>query len=132
MGANEPTARSTPPVTPRTAPTRIHLYALTGGFYDDRASTGQCNISTEKAETGLMKLTSASLAILLLALWPVEKTTRDRWTALMKQGADALGGEARVRGIHAIEVDGVSAQYQREQSERPEGPWVVTYSDFAD
>jgi hypothetical protein len=79
-----------------------------------------------------MKLTSASLAILLLALWPVQKPTRDRATAWMKQAADALGGEARVRGIHAIEVDGVSAQYQREQSERPEGPWVVTYSDFAD
>jgi hypothetical protein len=93
-------------------------------------ATTASTVFDPKAE--LMKPTSATLAILLLALSPVQRATRDRATAWMKQAANALGGEDRVRRIHAIEIDGVSAQYQREQSERPEGPWVATYTDFAD
>jgi hypothetical protein len=79
-----------------------------------------------------MKLTSIPLALLLLAAAPVQKPAADRAAEWMKQSAEALGGEARLRGVHAVEIDGVSAQYQREQSERPEGPWVATYQDFVD
>ena len=29
-------------------------------------------------------------------------------------------------------MSGVSVWHQREQSERPEGPWVITFNDFTD
>jgi hypothetical protein len=46
--------------------------------------------------------------------------------------AQTLGGEAKLRGLGAIELDGLSVLHQREQSERPEGPWVITFTDFSD
>ena len=51
---------------------------------------------------------------------------------LLSGAAQALGGEAKLRSIAAVEVSGLSVWYQREQSERPEGPWVATYADFTD
>jgi hypothetical protein len=46
--------------------------------------------------------------------------------------AQALGGEAKLRGLGPIELDGLSVLHQREQSERPEGPWVITFNEFTD
>jgi hypothetical protein len=46
--------------------------------------------------------------------------------------ARALGGEEKLRSLKAVEVNGVSVWHQREQSERPEGPWVATFTDFSD
>jgi hypothetical protein len=51
---------------------------------------------------------------------------------LLHQAAGALGGEATLRSTTAVAVDGVSVWHQREQSERPEGPWVLTFGDFSD
>jgi len=34
--------------------------------------------------------------------------------------------------MNSIEISGVSVWRQREQSERPEGPWVLTFYDFTD
>ncbi len=53
-------------------------------------------------------------------------------TAWLKGAAEALGGEAKLRALGAVEVDGLSVWHQREQSERPEGPWVITFTDFVD
>jgi hypothetical protein len=50
----------------------------------------------------------------------------------LKRSAEALGGEDKLRKLTAIETDGMAVLYQREQSERPEGPWVTTYTDFND
>ncbi len=58
--------------------------------------------------------------------------TRPSPATLLKSAAEALGGEARLRALTGVEVSGISATFQREQSERPEGPWVVTYSEFTD
>ena len=46
--------------------------------------------------------------------------------------AKAMGGEARLRAISAVEVSGVAMWHHREQSERPEGPWIATFVDFTD
>jgi len=46
--------------------------------------------------------------------------------------ARALGGERLLRSLDAIEISGVSVWHQREQSERPEGPWFATFTDFTD
>jgi len=51
------------------------------------------------------------------------------WLARTEQ---ALGGEDRLRSLAAVEIDGISVWQQREQSERPEGPWFATFTDFTD
>ena len=38
----------------------------------------------------------------------------------------------RLRSTTAVELSGMSVWHQREQSERPEGPWVLTFADFTD
>ena len=60
------------------------------------------------------------------------QASRDRAQTLLHRAADALGGEATLRSLKSIETSGVSVWHQREQSERPEGPWVLTFYDFTD
>jgi hypothetical protein len=57
---------------------------------------------------------------------------RDQAIAWLHEAAAAMGGEATLRAVEASTISGVAVSYQREQSERPEGPWVATYSDFTD
>ena len=52
--------------------------------------------------------------------------------AWLAGAAQALGGEAALRSLAAVELSGISVWHQREQSERPEGPWVATFTDFTD
>lgn len=52
--------------------------------------------------------------------------------AWLATSAQALGGEERLRAFAAVEISGVSVWRQREQSERPEGPWFATFVDFTD
>ncbi len=66
------------------------------------------------------------------ALGPQPQASRDRAETLLHRAADALGGEATLRSLKSIETSGVSVWHQREQSERPEGPWVLTFYDFTD
>jgi hypothetical protein len=44
----------------------------------------------------------------------------------------ALGGDEKLRSLDAVEISGISVWHQREQSERPEGPWFATFTDFTD
>ena len=53
-------------------------------------------------------------------------------TAWLAGAAQALGGEPALRSLAAVELSGISVWRQREQSERPEGPWVATFADFTD
>jgi hypothetical protein len=43
-----------------------------------------------------------------------------------------MGGEAKLRALAGVETSGVSVWYHREQSERPEGPWLTSFTDFTD
>ena len=56
----------------------------------------------------------------------------DRAKQWLRESAEALGGEAKLRAISAAELDGLSVWQQREQSERPAGPFVETVNDFTD
>lgn len=42
------------------------------------------------------------------------------------------GGEAALRSIKSVAIEGVGHAYLVEQSERPEGPWVVTYEQITE
>jgi hypothetical protein len=64
-----------------------------------------------------------SFVLLFIAASATAQTARD----LVRASIDAIGGDQRLRAIHAIEVKGIGHRYGLEQSERPEGPWLVQY-----
>ena len=53
-------------------------------------------------------------------------------SAWLSGAAEAMGGEAKLRALARVETSGVSVWYHREQSERPEGPWLTSFTDFTD
>jgi hypothetical protein len=80
-----------------------------------------------------------SCALALIGLLLVQRssiadqaTPKASATAWVARAAEALGGEQKLRSIGAVEISGVSMWHQREQSERPEGPWFASFSDFTD
>src|SRR6478672_2338364 len=53
-------------------------------------------------------------------------------SAWLSGAVEAMGGEATLTSLAAIETSGVLVWYHREQSERPEGPWLTSFTDFTD
>ncbi len=47
---------------------------------------------------------------------------------VVQQSIDAMGGEARLRGMHTLSIEALGHVYAIDQSERPEGPWVTDYA----
>jgi hypothetical protein len=41
----------------------------------------------------------------------------------------AMGGEARLNALSSLKLETIGHDYALEQSERPEGPWLTTYTD---
>jgi hypothetical protein len=80
----------------------------------------------------LLGLMGWAVAVAVSATPMGDQRGRDQARTLLHQSAEALGGEAALRATTAVEVSGVSVWHQREQSERPEGPWVLTFGDFTD
>ncbi|HEX7139586.1 MAG TPA: hypothetical protein VF219_17165 [Vicinamibacterales bacterium] len=58
-----------------------------------------------------------------------KESTASAWLA---RAARALGGDEKLQTLAAVEVSGMAVWHQREQSERPEGPWFATFTDFTD
>jgi hypothetical protein len=56
-----------------------------------------------------------------------QQSTHTRAIELVHQSMTALGGEEKLRAIHAIEIKGVGVANELEQSERPEGPWLPNF-----
>ncbi len=78
---------------------------------------------------------ASSAALLLLAIStaaqksprPPVSSTHARAIELIHQSMKALGGEEKLRAIHAIEFKGIGFRNELEQSERPEGPWMPDF-----
>jgi len=47
--------------------------------------------------------------------------------SLIRDAIDAMGGESRLKGLHAVKLEAIGHTYWIDQSERPEGPWVTQY-----
>lgn len=47
--------------------------------------------------------------------------------ALVQAALAAMGGEAKLRALRSIQFEGIGHTFAVEQSERPEGPWIVSY-----
>lgn len=58
---------------------------------------------------------------------PPAVSTHAHAVELIHQSMDALGGEGKLRAVHAIEIKGISVINELEQSERPEGPWLPNF-----
>ncbi len=46
---------------------------------------------------------------------------------LLRAAAQAMGGEDKLRGLASLKIEGIGHTLALEQSERPEGPWIVFY-----
>src|SRR3954463_336697 len=105
------------------------------GFAMQRALAISEPPRTTQASKLRMRLNLSAVTVLVVALnltsmaqSPPARLAR----GLAQQAAAALGGEARLRNISRISVSGISVLYQREQSERPEGSWLPTFTEFTD
>lgn len=50
----------------------------------------------------------------------------------MHAAIEKMGGEEKLRGVKSVQIDGVGHTYFVEQSERPEGPWIVDYQQISE
>jgi hypothetical protein len=73
-----------------------------------------------------MLKTSVCLLGVLLAAAP-QSTRVDSPRALVTKAIDAVGGEAALKGVTALQIEAIGHDYFIEQSERPEGPFIVRY-----
>jgi hypothetical protein len=51
---------------------------------------------------------------------------------MIRRSVQAMGGEKVLRGLHSLEIKGIGHRYMREQSERPEGPWLLDYFQISE
>jgi len=94
--------------------------------YGPKAATSASN-STMRT---LLSLSGSLLVASTLVVAQAQRVGNAR--SWLEQSARAMGGETALRELRGVEVSGISALYQREQSERPEGPWIPTFTEFTD
>jgi hypothetical protein len=81
------------------------------------------------------KITISVIAILFftLNLFSVRSLAADNdaktW---VRKAAEAMGGEAKLRALKSVKLEGIGHKYWLEQSERPEGPWFVDYQQITE
>jgi len=56
----------------------------------------------------------------------------DAVRSLVRHSVQAMGGEERLRGLHSMSFKGIGHRYMLEQSERPEGPWLLDYFQISE
>jgi hypothetical protein len=71
-----------------------------------------------------------SLVLCLLAALaaPVTRSAPDAARDAVARAVAALGGEAALKGIAALDIESIGHDYYLDQSERPEGPFIVNYA----
>jgi hypothetical protein len=55
-----------------------------------------------------------------------------RAEALVRSAIEKMGGDEKLRSLNSIQIEGIGHTYAIEQSERPEGPWIVTYDQVTE
>jgi hypothetical protein len=87
-------------------------------------------MSSESRKGAHMRVQRGPVLVLMMVLELVlgaVGATDPRARALVADAARAMGGEERLRVLHALEIKGIGHRYMLEQSERPEGPWLMDY-----
>ena len=68
------------------------------------------------------------LSVCLLALLAPRPTSAPEGArAVVVQAIDALGGQAALEDITSLRIESIGHEYFIDQSERPDGPFIVTY-----
>lgn len=74
----------------------------------------------------LLSFTLTAVHLTLLAQAPEPDPARH----LLRQGLEAMGGEARVRAIRGLKLEAIYHAPLVEQSDRPEGPYITAYGEL--
>lgn len=77
----------------------------------------------------IIKFTNSVILLFLFAGFvfanPVSQTDAK---TVVKQALESMGGEAKLRDLKSLQIEGIGHSYWIEQSERPEGPWLTGYT----
>ena len=73
----------------------------------------------------------AIIAFMLVAAvaGPRAQSTPGPAAARLDAAIAAMGGEARLKGLKSLRLESIGHGFALEQSERPEGPWLTTYTE---
>ena len=71
------------------------------------------------------------LALLLVAV-SAPLAAQSNAAGLVRKSIDAMGGEAALKAVRNVKIDAMGHVYALEQSERPEGPHLVTYQQIVE
>ena len=66
-------------------------------------------------------------AVILAVLSPRVRAAQDDARASVQAATQAMGGEERLRSTHSLSFKAIGQRTMLEQSERPEGPWLMDY-----
>jgi hypothetical protein len=79
------------------------------------------------------KITFCLLAlILVLPGWPaLSANPNDQAADLLREALRQMGGEDKLKALHGVRFHGRGYRNMLEQSERPEGPYIVEYQDVS-
>lgn len=77
-----------------------------------------------------MRTSKAILLLFILCLFTAQAFSQSTAKAqeLVRAGIEAMGGEAKLSALKSLKFEGIGHNYWVEQSERPEGPFLVGYS----
>jgi hypothetical protein len=75
-------------------------------------------------------LAAAALGCCLLGPPPLAASSQQDARELVARAINAMGGADTLRALHSVRIAGAEHSHMLEQSERPEGPYLVTYNDF--
>ena len=76
-----------------------------------------------------MKRVILVLAVLLAS---TQLSAQTGARAIVQASIEAMGGEAALKAVRNVKIDAMAHQYALEQSERPEGPHLVTYQQISE
>ncbi len=75
---------------------------------------------------------SVALCLLAALAAPVPPPAPDTAREAIARAVDALGGEAALKGIASLDIESIGHDYYIDQSERPEGPFIVSYASTSE
>jgi hypothetical protein len=72
------------------------------------------------------------LLVTLVSFGHAANADVDAARSLARRSIQAMGGEQRLAGLHSVSLKGIGHRYMLEQSERPEGPWLLDYFQISE
>lgn len=77
-------------------------------------------------------LLAGLLDVRAFALVTVSQSTQEAARRVVSAALAAMGGEDKLRALKSVRLEGIGHTNYLEQSERPEGPWIVGYQQITE